>query len=224
MNSIASKKTFELNFNAQTSFEHGSKAAELALNLGRTAMYFANIERIPRFADGRRENDAEHSYMLALVAPEIAKALELNLDTGLIVQFAIVHDLIELKTGDIPTYLFDEADQNAKELSEHAVLEELKKEIPPHTAAMLELYEQQTTAEAHFVRYVDKLLPIVIDVVGAGRKVMTEDYGVETMEQLKQCNDELHMRITSKFGNEFPALDLAHKLLLELFEDRFELQ
>ena len=86
----------------------GVKAAQLALDLGKTAMFFSRIDRVPRYADGERENDVEHSYMLALVAPEIAAALELPYDIGLIAQFGLVHDLIELQTGDTATFLFDE--------------------------------------------------------------------------------------------------------------------
>lgn len=57
-----------------------------------------------------------------------------------------------------------------------------------------------------------------------GERVMREDYGVSSLEALQQCQADLHQRIIAKFGNEFPELDLAHKLLCELFEFRFEQQ
>lgn len=218
------KERFTTTFEQETSHERGFKAAQISLDLGMVAMNFARIDRAPRYADGERENDAEHSYMLGLVAPEVADALKLDLDRGLIVQFAMVHDLVELKTGDIATFLFSESDQSSKELSEMAALDELLHELPPYTRQLLARYETQADPEARFVRYIDKLLPIVIDIIGAGERVMREDYGVDSLEALEQCQAELHKRIVAKFGGEFPELDLAHKLLCEMFEFRFEQQ
>lgn len=203
-------------------YQRGAKAAQISYDLGTVAMMFSHIERVPRYADGERENDAEHSYMLALVAPEIAEALELPLDTGRISQFAIVHDLVELKTGDMATFLFSKSEQDSKELTERAALEQLLMELPPHTSHLLARYESQAEPEARFVRYADKLLPLVIDTIGCGERVMREDYSVTSIEALRHCHALLHERIVAKFGNEFPELDLAHALLCELFEISYE--
>ena len=185
-------------------------------------MYFSRIERVPRYADGKRETDTEHSFMLALVAPELAVALGRDLDIGLVAQFANIHDLIELKTKDVATFLFDEAQQSQKESDEHAALPELLRELPPHTAYLLGRYESQVDPEARFVRYVDKLLPIVVDIIGAGERVMHEDFNVTTPEMLKECHMKLQERLIRMFGEEFPEITLAHELLCELFESRFE--
>lgn len=214
-------KKFEQNSSNVETYHHGTKAAQLSFDLGKTAMLFSHVERVPRYADGERENNAEHSFMLALVAPEISEALELPYDPGLISQFAIVHDLIELKTGDVATLLFTEDCQLQKELTEQAALRALIEELPPHTGRLLERYEAQAEPEARFVRYVDKLLPIVIDCIGEGSRVMEEDYGVTTADQLRDCRQKLHARLLRKFGEEFPELDLAHALLCELFEQKF---
>ena len=217
-------KKFERIDDARYEYHLGYQTAQIALDLGKTAMLFSRVERAPRYADGVRENDAEHSFMLALVAPEIAKALDLDLDIGLVSQFAVVHDLIEVKTGDVPTFLFTENSQLQKELNEQAALRELMDELPPHTAALLYKYEQQAEPESRFVRYIDKLLPVVIDIVGSGKRVMAEDYDVNGVEALKQCQAELHDRLVKKFGGEFPEIDLAHQLLCELFEATYNHQ
>ena len=222
MREINKTKKFELNDSSRYEYERGEIAARRTLELGKACMYFSRVERVPRYADGERENDAEHSFMLSLVAPEIAAALKLPLDTGLVSQYACVHDLIELKSGDIPTFLFTENEQLQKELDEQAALRELQHELPPHTAAMLMRYETQSDTEARFVRYVDKLLPIVVDIIGAGKKVMREDYQVASVEELRRCHADLHQRLVQRFGGEFPELDIAHQLLSELFEFQFE--
>ncbi len=205
-----------------TDHERGARAAQLSLDLGNMAMNFARIDRVPRYADGERENNAEHSLMLGLVAPELTHALRPELDRGLVAQFAIVHDLIELKTNDQATFLFTEAEQACKELGEMAALESLLRELPPYTRHLLSRYEMQVDPEARFVRFVDKLLPIVIDIIGQGARVMREDFNIASTEALEQAHTNLHARLVAKFGGEFPELDLAHELLCELFEDRFQ--
>lgn len=220
MNKESLSTSFEQNERENT-HERGFRAAQISLDLGVVAMNFSRIERVPRYADGERENDAEHSYMLGLVAPEIAHAVRPELDSGLIAQFAMVHDLVELKTGDVATFLFSEAEQRSKGLDEMAALDSLLRELPPYTRQLLARYEIQNDPEARFVRYIDKLLPIVVDIIGAGERVMAEDYSVTNLEALQSCQADLHKRIVEKFGNEFPEIDLAHKLLCELFESRF---
>lgn len=213
-----------INYRDTVRFEHqrGARAAQISLDLGKVAMFFSRIERVPRYSDGKRENDVEHSYMLALVAPEIASSLKLDLDTGLLSQYAIVHDLIELKTGDVATFLFSEDSQLQKELDEQAALRALLDELPPHTATVLLKYESQRDEESRFVRYIDKLLPIVVDVIGAGKRVMHEDYNVHSLDELSRCHEKLHARLVEKFGSDFPEIDLAHQLLCELFEQCFD--
>lgn len=222
MSEMFTNNNFEQKYDNQLEYERGVRAAGIALELGKAAMHFSSVERVPRYANGERENDAEHSFMLALVAPEIAIALELPLDIGLVSQFATVHDLIELKTGDIATYLFTEDDQLQKEAAEHEALLELIEELPNHTTGMLLRYEAQNEPESRFVRYIDKLLPMAIDIVGAGKKIMCEDYNVTTVEQLRRADSELINRFEKKFDGEFPEIDLAHRLLCELFESKFD--
>ena len=209
--------TFEQVFNR----ERTRTIAQLSLDLGQIAMSFARIDRAPRYHDGERESDAEHSFMLGLVAPELAHALRPELDRGLITQFAIVHDLVELKTGDVATFLFSESDQLGKDQTEAAALQSLLAELPAYTRQQLARYELQVDAEARFVRYVDKLLPIVVDILGEGERVMRQDYGITSLEALQAAQRQLHQRLVEKFGNEFPELDLAHELLCELFESHY---
>jgi len=81
------------------------EAAQIVYDLGSMAMRFARVERVPRYDEHSRENDAEHSFMLALVAPELAATYYSELDVGLVAQFSTVHDLIELETADVATLL-----------------------------------------------------------------------------------------------------------------------
>lgn len=203
--------------------QYPSSPASIATELGGLAMKFARVERIPRYDEKTRENDAEHSFMLSLVATELASELygeEMN--SGLITQYAMVHDLIEVKTGDVATFHYDANDMAAKHATEQAALEELLNELPPYTAQLLRDYEDQKTPESRFVKAVDKLLPVIVDILGCGKKVMKEDYGVTNIVDLKKSYLKLHNRIATSFA-EFPQIVEAHELLCELFAIEFDI-
>lgn len=195
-----------------------NEAACIALDVGTLAMRFSHIERVPRYDDGRRENDAEHSFMLAMVAPEIATALRLPLDVALVHQFATVHDLIELKTGDVATFTLTDAELADKEAAEHRALAELAAELPLYNRGLLLAYEAQAVPEARFVRAVDKLLPLIVDIAGDGRRVMEEDYDLQDVGDLWLSHYYARYRMRERFGAEFPAIAEAYSGLCAVFE------
>lgn len=202
--------------------EYPSLSASVVLQLGGLAMKFARVERAPRYDDETRENDAEHSFMLALIAPELAERLYPGrFDLGLIAQYGVVHDLIELETGDVATFHHSPEDMQKKEHIEHAALDKLLRKLPPHTATLVREYIEQKTPESRFTNGCDKWLPIIVDILGSGKKVMAEDYGVTTPEQLLAGHQKLHSRIAERF-KEFPPIVEIHGLLCELFELEFE--
>lgn len=205
---------------SRNDYERGQRAAQTTFELGKMAINFSRINRVPRYPDGEPENDAEHSFMLALVAPEIAASLELELDSGLMSRYATVHDLVEIKTGDIATFQISDEQLHKKAELEHEALIELSKELPSYTAHTLVEYESQATPEARFVRYIDKLLPIVVDIVGDGERVLREDYYVTDQAQLQEKLNALQDRFGAMFGGEFPDIDRAHKLLCELLANK----
>jgi len=194
--------------------------ANISLELGALCMRFARVERVPRYDDHERENDVEHSFMLAMVAPEIAHLYYPQLDKQLVGEYARVHDLIEVVTGDIATFDVSAEELASKEATEHAALQELANQLPPYTASLLLAYESQSDDESRFVRAVDKLLPVIVDIIGQGSRVMREDYGVTTATELEASHESLHARIARKFG-EFTLVINAHRQLCDVFEAEF---
>lgn len=202
--------------------QRSEEIARTALHLGSFAMRFARVERVPRYDETSRENDAEHSFMLSLVATEIAAQYFPDLDIGAVAQYATVHDLIELETGDVATFDLSDSDLATKTASEHAALDRLCDKLPRHTAAMLRCYEAQAEPEARFVRLIDKLLPVVVDIVGPGRKVMEEDYDVHDSEQLSDAEAKLRQRFADMFPEpEFSILLAARADLADMFASCF---
>src|SRR5688572_11298710 len=70
----------------------------------------------------RNENDAEHSWSLALVACMLAPHVDPKLDVGKVCQFAVVHDLTEIHAGDTSAFAPDD-DHQTKEEREHQAFE-----------------------------------------------------------------------------------------------------
>ena len=196
--------------------------AKTVLDISQVTIDFASIERVPRYYEHRRENNAEHSFMLGLAGVSIAEEHFPKLNSGLVTQFALVHDLVELETLDIPTFNASEATLAAKEEAEKRALEALCTKLNPIIMSYLDRYEEQEEPEARLVRHIDKLLPYAVDINGAGMKIMAEDYDTHTVSQLMGHNEELEKR----FHNMFPeyvhsSLHGAHTILAHKFALHF---
>ncbi|MBP7775210.1 MAG: HD domain-containing protein [Candidatus Saccharimonas sp.] len=181
------------------------KTRDEAIELGRIATRFARVERAPRMPDGRRETDVEHSFHLGLTAAEWAARFYPELDQGLISQFANVHDLVEVYTGDVWTFAISDEDRVLKEQNEHIALARLLEELPDYTADILRRYEAQTEPEARFVRLVDKCVPGIINIVGIARSTFLDDYKVDDVQILIDERIKQMARLKQMFP-EFPAI------------------
>ena len=188
-----------------------SEAATTAIQMGALASQLASIERTRvSHKDGRAENDAEHSLMLAKVAPELAHMLYPELDANLVARFAALHDDVEAYVGDTPTDMLSNLDQAGKDALEQAGLQQLLKDyayLPSYTT-LIKQYEAQSVPEARFVRAVDKLMVLVIHVPNAGA-VLRAHY---TQEAFQQYEQDLLERDSYKYGEFDRIKDLRREL------------
>lgn len=133
---------------------------------------FYQVERaIPlRFVGRSWENDAEHSWSLALFACILARHIDPKLDVGKVCQFAVVHDLVELYAGDTNVY-GPEEHHETKEEREHLALQKIQKKFAhlPWLTEMLTAYEKQDSPEALYVRSIDKYIALMFDFVDKGQ-------------------------------------------------------
>jgi 5'-deoxynucleotidase YfbR-like HD superfamily hydrolase len=67
------------------------------------------IERtmVMPFDKQRHENVGEHSFSLAMLAGALAEHIDPDLDIGKITQYALVHDIAEIYTGDVTVWESD---------------------------------------------------------------------------------------------------------------------
>lgn len=161
--------------------------------------------------DGRPENDAEHSFMLGLVAVPLAEQYYPELDSGLVAKYALVHDLPEAYVGDTPTHNIDDAGLKTKADLERAGRGQLKKEytpLAPSLVMLLEKYEQQTDPEARFVRMLDKLLTISIQFPN-NYETMKKHFDLAAHQAMVQTRIE---RFTKDYPDQQRILDLYQEL------------
>ena len=148
-----------------------SNIARSALDLAALSSRLALEERtLVNHATGRAENVAEHSAMLAIVAPAIAEQYYPDLDANLVSRFAAVHDAVEAYVGDTATHLAGAQELQQKADQEAQGLRQLKQDFAelPKFIEIIEQYETQTVAEARFVRVLDKWTPILLHFADRG--------------------------------------------------------
>lgn len=118
----------------------------------------------------RMENDAEHQYQMALVVWYLNDSMKLNMNTGKLTQYALIHDFVEVYAGDVG--FFDpQRDEKVKKEKEKQAAQRLKREFPEFEELhqMIDRYESQADPESRFVHAMDKLLPIWNTYLDDGR-------------------------------------------------------
>lgn len=202
--------------------EQAEQVRDDLLVIGEFAVHFANTRRLVTVPNlrihendsevfarkFRYENDSEHSYHLGLSAVEIAARHYPDLDTGLVAQFALVHDMGEEKRGDTPSFGLTAEQREAKEKADKEAVEEVIKELPPYLGSLLRRYEEQTEPEARFVRMVDKLMPAVIHAVATegNSETFLPKYGITTPDQLL----EKSLKNAQRLRELFPEFEFLH--------------
>lgn len=118
----------------------------------------------------RRENTAEHSWHLALMAIVLAPHSDAPIDTGRVVAMLLVHDLVEIDAGD--TFAYDDVGALTKAAREEAAADRIFAILPPPQAAELRTlwdeFESGTSADARFARAVDRLAPMLLNYENGG--------------------------------------------------------
>ncbi|MBT4613248.1 MAG: HD domain-containing protein, partial [Gemmatimonadetes bacterium] len=103
-------------------------------------------------ADGRPENDAEHSWHLALMAIVLAEHAVGDIDLQRVLTMHIIHDIVEIIAGD--TFIYDEAGQVSKDEREREAAKQLFGLLPQDQGDKLrglwEEFEERTTADSRY--------------------------------------------------------------------------
>lgn len=120
------------------------------------------IFRSARLSTGRKESVADHSWRLALMAFVIVPKLKKKINLETILKMALIHDLGEIKAGDVPSHIhyFDKDIAKLKYKNELAAMIRIKKDYPDFGGEIYNLwheYEKQETLESKVIKALDKL-------------------------------------------------------------------
>lgn len=114
----------------------------------------------------RNENDAEHSWHLAIMAFLLAEySADKNIDILKVIKLVLIHDLVEIDAGD--TFCYDEKGYLDKDEREQKAADRLFNILPQDQAQeIFELwreFEEVNTPEAKFAACLDRFQPLILN-------------------------------------------------------------
>lgn len=150
------------------------------------------LRRSPLLAADRRENDAEHSWHLALMVLVLAEYSNEPIDVGRSTKLVIVHDLVEIYAGD--TCLFDASGRRDKAEREKEAANRLFSLLPEDQEklfrALWDEFEARETPEARFAKAMDRLQPLLLNFGNEGGTWRTPGVTVSLVRERTSVIDE----------------------------------
>ncbi len=119
--------------------------------------------RTKLFNSDRPENDAEHSWHLALMAIVLLEHANQSVDLLKVVKMVLIHDIVEIDAGD--TFIYDTGKKHTNTSAERLAAQRIFGILPGQQAeeliAIWEEFEAGQTPEAQFARAMDRLEPLL---------------------------------------------------------------
>lgn len=130
-----------------------------------------SILRRTMLVDGsRRENDAEHSWHIAVMALIFKEYATEPVNINRAVKMCVVHDLIEIYAGD--TFAYDAAGNADKAEREAAAADKLFAQLPKEQGAEIRLlweeFDAMQTPDAKYAACMDRLQPFLHNTLTSG--------------------------------------------------------
>lgn len=128
------------------------------------------LRRTPLLDISRRENDAEHTWQLAMMAVILAEYADETIDLTRVLKMILIHDVVEIDAGD--TFIYDSVAMQDQEEREKLAADRLFGLLPEDQSTEFRAYwdefEARTTADARFARAIDRLQPLLHNFFTSG--------------------------------------------------------
>ncbi len=145
--------------------------------LDRQLLFTAEIDRMTDIlrqtmliSGKRRENDAEHSWHIAVMAMLLTEYAAEPVDIGRVVRMCVVHDMVEIEAGD--TFAYDDQGNIGKAERERFAADKLFSRLPEDQGSMIrglwEEFDAMETPDAKYAACVDRLQPFLHNVLTDG--------------------------------------------------------
>ena len=119
----------------------------------------------------RKENDAEHSWHLALMAVLLKEYANEEVDLAKVIPMVLLHDLVEIDAGD--TYAYDQAGLATQRARETKAADRIFGMLPEDQGTkfrnLWEEFEAYETAEAKFAHVLDNCQPLLLNDASGGK-------------------------------------------------------
>ena len=151
----------------------------------------------------RRENDAEHSWHIAVMALLFEEYAREPVNVSRAVEMCVVHDLVEIYAGD--TFAYDVNGNKDKKARENAAADKLFSQLPKEQGKMIrdlwEEFDAMETSDAKYAACLDRLQPFLHNTLTEGHTWVeggTERTAVEKrMAIIKEFMPEIYEWISA---------------------------
>ncbi|MBQ8568218.1 MAG: HD domain-containing protein [Oscillospiraceae bacterium] len=119
----------------------------------------------------RKENDAEHSFHLAIFAVILSEYSNVPIDLLKVIKMVLIHDVVEIDAGD--TYCYDTEANKTKRDREVKAADRLFGLLPDDQQKefrdLWEEFEAENTPEAKFAVALDRMQPMLMNYTKDGK-------------------------------------------------------
>ncbi len=134
----------------------------------------------------RKENDAEHSWHLAMLAIILQEYSNSKVDILKVIKMVLIHDLVEIDAGD--TYAYDlKGNEDKWERESKAagrIFGILPKDQKEEMLSNWQEFEQGITMEAKFAAAIDRIEPILLNYLSKGKA--WKEHGVKEFQVMER--------------------------------------
>lgn len=122
------------------------------------------------FNSNRPENDAEHSWHLAMMTIVLAQYSDTPIDVLKVLKMVLIHDIVEIDAGD--TFIYDTEKNHNNTTEELAAAKRIFGLLPSAQAeeliALWLEFEEGKTNQAKFAKSMDRLEPLLQNISNNG--------------------------------------------------------
>ena len=148
------------------------------------------LKRILRqsiLTDGKkRENDAEHSWHISLMAILLSEYSNEEIDVLRVIKMLLIHDIVEIDAGD--TYCYDKEGHNDKREREEKAAKRIFGMLPKDQCddmiSLWEEFELMETSESKYAASLDRLQPLLLNYATNGKS--WRDHDIESKQILER--------------------------------------
>lgn len=119
---------------------------------------------------GRRENDAEHAWHMAMMIYLLKEYSNEEIDVAKAMMMALIHDVVEIDAGD--TYAYDskglESQKEREERAAQRIFGMLPDDQCDELRVLFQEFEEARTPEARFARAMDNFQPLLLNNSNGG--------------------------------------------------------